>query len=108
MRAEVSPGLPAHLEILSSESDGNLALGAGILDINLKVVDEPLHRSRLVGLNDADVVAVKVDVGVFGGELIGGDDEEAAGAVVGVELRRRVLVLVHVGRAAKRAEARLV
>ncbi|KAB2597580.1 ran-binding protein 10-like [Pyrus ussuriensis x Pyrus communis] len=57
-------------------------------------------------LNYADVVDVKIDAGVLSGELIREHDDEAAGAVDGVELRGGVLVLV--GQPPRRGELRLL
>jgi len=62
--------------------------------MNLKIVDEAFGRSRLVGLNYTDIVAVKVDVGVLHRQLVRGDHNEATGAVNRVELPRRLLLFL--------------
>nr|GMD51120.1 hypothetical protein Iba_chr11aCG19200 [Ipomoea batatas]GMD59194.1 hypothetical protein Iba_chr11fCG12800 [Ipomoea batatas]GME09025.1 hypothetical protein Iba_scaffold8100CG0010 [Ipomoea batatas] len=73
--------MAAHFEAGSGETDGNLALGSSILDIDLKIVNEALGRGGAIGLDDADIVAVEVHVRVLNRELIGPDDGEPAGAV---------------------------
>lgn len=92
LRIQISPRLPPHLEVLAGEADGHLALETRALDEHLEVVGEAIGRGGAIGLDDADVVAVEVAGEVPDGELVEGEDLEAAGAVDGVEVSGYLLL----------------
>lgn len=90
------PGLPSHLKAFGGETNGNLPFCPSVLYMNLEVVNKSFNWSWLVGLDDTNIVAVKIHVRILDRELIGGNQQETSGTVDGVELGGRVFVLVHV------------
>ena len=64
-----SPRRTAHLEVLVSKSDADIAPGAFVLDEELIVVDHLALGHRVVALDAANVVAVRARPGVLDHKL---------------------------------------
>ena len=70
----IVPRMPSGFEVIGSETNREPSLNASIFGVHLEVVSVTLEGSRLIRLNDADVVTVLASAGVLEGDFIGRDD----------------------------------
>lgn len=90
---QLSPRLAAHLVLLMRETDGSLALDAGVLDRHLKVVRRPASGNRTIRLNYTNVVPVVLATDVRHRKLVLRHNVEEPRAIAGVEMGWNLLLV---------------